>query len=270
MREILQAFSVEQEQKVQELLQSVARFLRNMPGGGKMEENYWSHIYCTAKGLPVPGWSNLGFNDLLCNGLGVESKVLQRSKPFDDIGKCLMHPAATRKLNYDPTKPAEECKNAILKQWNDAITEFQSRVCATSSDGKADVRWGILLWATDLGSYLYFEERLVPVDPKDFHAQWVDAKHRGKAIRNLHIFENETKTKRYSVTLPSNGAKLQPYFDIPDQNHGAHLFQVDAADYRPIWIKADTFELLRNGLGDKTADEFLVEVLAMKTAAVAT
>ena len=49
-----------------------------------------------------------------------------------------MHPAATRRLDYDPHAPAEDCKDRILTQWGDHIEEFH-RVAATSPDGNADM-----------------------------------------------------------------------------------------------------------------------------------
>lgn len=243
---VVQAFTPNQHADVHRLLAAMARLLRTLPRG-HFEEYHWSSIYRTAKNVPSGAegdWSNLALNDLLHDGFGVEWKLLQRARPFADQGKSLMHPAATRRLTFDPTSDAEEAKEQILTQWAAEIEGFRERTKSTSKSGEADIRLGVLLWGSDLSQFLYFEEEMEPPNPDDFRAEWVDRQARGSATRNLYIFEKSTGQKRYSVTSPSKGAKLQPYFDIPTEDQGAHLFEVDREDLWPLWVKKDVFEII--------------------------
>lgn|GEM_PF-2216245 len=235
MSDILRAFDAEQEAAVLQELITLTRML-STAGIAKLEEDHWSTIYCKVKGIPKPGWSNLLFHDINHAGLGIESKLLRRRNPFDDVGNSLMHPAATRRIEFDPSRPAEECKDEILTQWGTHIREFEERVRQTSSNGAADIRWGVLLWGTDLRRFLYFEERIVVPNPAEYVADWSTGTHRGEARKNLHIFEKTSGRKRFSVTLPTKGAKLQPYFDVPSAEQGAHLFSVPDDDLVPIWV----------------------------------
>jgi hypothetical protein len=186
----------------------------------------------------------MGFKDFLNSGLGVEWKALGRPEPKVDQGKWLMHPAATRRIAWDPTRPEEECKNTILGQWAAAIDDFEKRVKATSLTGSADIRWGILLWRGDLGSFLYYEETMIKPNPARFTAKWIVGKHRGADTKNLGIFDVDTGQKMYSVTLPKNGSKLQPYFHIPTVEDGAYVFNVADKGERPLWVSQETYQAL--------------------------
>ena len=132
----------------------------------------------------------------------------------------------------------------VLSQWSADIAEFARRVALTSQVKAAEVRWGVLLWGADFTRFLYFEEEMRQPDPQDYRAEWGVGKARGKPTRNLYIYEKESGKKRFSVTLPRNGAKLQPYFDIPTQEYGAHLFAVPLEDLVPIWVSRETYERL--------------------------
>jgi len=257
------AFNAEEERKVQSMLEILVRSLRIVPGGGKMEEGYWSYIYHTVRNAPVPTWSNLPMRDFCYDGLGVEMKLLQRRFPSGDQGRRLMHPAATRALLFDPSRDAEICKVQILEQFNDQIRLFRARVAQTNSSKAADIRWGILLWTLNLNEFLYFEEQLREVDPDQFYAHFEDRSHRGNPTRNLYIFEKETHIKRYSITLPNKGAKLQPYFDIPLVGEGAYLFRVPDDQRQPIWLEETTIEALEQAsrLSGQNIDEFICAML---------
>ncbi len=241
MSVILAAFTEAEERNVGRGLSGLVRSLRLL--GGNVEEGYWAGIYRAAKGIPVGSWSNLPLRDFAEPGRGVEWKLLQRQSPFADQGKRIMHPAATRTIPYDPTQPAEVCKNVVLSQWAKSINDFETRTRNTSTDGSADIRWGILLWAKDLTEFLYFEERLIAPDPTNFRAEWNTGNHRGNPTRNLWIYDKVTNQKAYSVTLPANGAKLQPYFDIPTQKDGAYLFSVNVQEGFPLWVSRETFQV---------------------------
>jgi hypothetical protein len=170
-----------------------------------------------------------------------------------------MHPAATRRLEYDPEAPADDCKDRILSQWASHIEEFRARVGATSPSSHSDIRWGVLLWAPDLDEFLYFEEEIVTPDPKAFRAEWKSRTHRGQPTRTLAIYETETATQWFSVTLPRTGAKLQPYFDIPRAGEGAHLFQIHDGGLVPLWVSKETFDRL--GVADPDQQDAAVRRL---------
>ena len=261
MGEILWAFSTDEQEEVEQQLRLLAVLLQLVPGGGKLEEDHWASIYRRAKGIDRPGsWSNLPFQDFVEDGVGIEWKLLKRRSPSGDQGKSLMHPSATRVIDYDPALSAEACKNAVLEQWTTLIEQFRSRVQQTSPHGlAADLRWGILLWAPDLSEFLYFEEKVEAPNPGDYYAEWVESTQRGRSTRNLHIFEYSTERKRYSVTLPRNGAKIQPYFDVPRVSDGAYLFHPRASEHRAIIVSRETFEHLSSlaRTTGKTVEQFV-------------
>lgn len=249
------AFTENEETSVQHMLETLVRSLRIVPGGGKMEEGYWSYIYHTVRNAPVQGWSNLTMRDFCYNGLGVEMKLLQRRlSPIADQGRRIMHPAATRALLFDPKLDAEICKSQILEQFGVAIAEFRDRVSQTCLNCEPDIRWGVLLWSRNLDEFLYFEETIKEPNPDDFYARFVDGRHRGDPTRNLHIFEKKTNVKRYSVTMPDKGSKLQPYFDVPMVGQGAYAFKVPNDGRKPLWLKEETIRYLEKTMTDQDQD----------------
>lgn len=243
MAEYIQAFDADEVLMATAEVNKLVRSLQ----GRKLEEGDWTSLYCRVKGVPEMGWSNLPFRDYLHDGVGVEFKLLSKADPSGCMGKSLMHPAATRTIDFSENEPAEDAMAKVFQQWGAAISEFEDRVRATSKTGSVDVRWGILLWAPDHSEFLYFEERLEKPRVEDYQARWHDGNHRGKATRNLHIFEKATGKKKFSCTLPRNGAKLQPYFDVPDVANGAHIFRPEKADVLPLFVRredADAIEKL--------------------------
>lgn len=248
---------------VQNQLEVLVRSLRHVPGGGKMEEGYWSYIYHSVRGTHSPGWSNLPMRDFVHNGLGVEMKLLQRDHPLKDQGKRVMHPAATRTISFDPSEPAEDCKEQVLRQFGETIAEFRQRVSDASGTATTDIRWGILLWSPSLSEFLYFEEPMTEPNPDDYLAKFVDGRHRGKPTRNLHIFEKATGVKRFSVTMPKNGAKVQPYYDIPAVGAGSYAFSVPDDDREPVWLPVETIRRIDDARAGYDLDEFLREQLKL-------
>jgi hypothetical protein len=257
------AFTQEEEAQVQSMLETLVRSLRIVPGGGKIEEGYWSYIYHNVRHAPIPAWSNLTMRDFCHNGLGIEMKLLQRRSPARDQGGRLMHPAATRTLYFDPRLDAEICKVQILDQFNKRIAEFRQRVAEACTTRDPDIRWGILLWSPELDEFLYFEESLREINPHNFYAYFEDGTHRGNPTRNLYIFEKATNIKRYSVTMPNKGAKLQPYFDIPLVGQGAYLFRVPNDGCEPLWLKKETVAALEDEAAKQSqnVDELIISLL---------
>jgi hypothetical protein len=261
MAHILDVFTEAEIRRVQQMLETLVRALRIVPGGGKMEEGYWSYIYETVREAPPRGWSNLTMRDYCHAGLGVEMKLLSRKSPVSDQRKRLMHPSATRALVFNPADGAEACKNAVLEQLGAAIREFRERVAATCQDTEPLIRWGVLLWGESLEEFLYFEEEMIEPDRTQFRAELVDGKHRGKPTRNLHIFERDTGIKRYSVTMPGKGAKLQPYFDIPREGEGAYIFRVPIDNRKPVWLRDETIAALKAVSSSEDLDAVIIQLL---------
>lgn len=239
----------------------VVRLVRNLQGR-KLEEGDWTELYCRVKAATYTGWSNLPFRDYLHNGVGVEFKLLMRTSPQDDIGRSLMHPAATRTIDFDETDPPDKAMRAVLKQWSDQIEGFEQRIAKTLKSGSVDAHWGVLLWAQDHSQFLYFEERLKKPNPADYFAAWGTGTHRGKKSRNLHIFEGATKRKRFSCTVPRNGAKLQPYFDVPSEAQGAVLFKVPPHTVAPVYVERDDIERMRKMFPGATDEDVVAKLLA--------
>lgn len=230
--------------------------------GRKLEEGDWTEVYCRVKGAPIPGWSNLPFRDYIHNGVGVEFKLLCRPNPIGDVGRALMHPSATRTISFDESEPAETAKLKVLSQWAAQIEQFEHRIAATSTTRQVDARWGVLLWSPDHRQFLYFEEKLDKPDPNNFTARWHDGRHRGNATRNLHIFDRVTGRKKFSCTLPRNGAKLQPYFTVPTVAQGAVLFELEQSDQVPLYITRALRERLSIDFPNHTDDEIIQELVA--------
>lgn len=71
------------------------------------------------------GWSNLPFRDCLHDGVGVEFKLLSKADPSGCMGKSLMHPAATRTIDFDENESAEGAMAKVFQ--NRALQSPNSR-----------------------------------------------------------------------------------------------------------------------------------------------
>lgn len=258
MPRYLQPFTAEQRAAAEVEVKRLSRALQ----GRKLEEGDWTDLYCQVKGVPSPGWSNLPFRDYLHDGVGVEFKLLCRPRPAQDMGRTLMHPSATRTISFDESGSAAEAARAVLEQWGRQIEGFRQRIASTSASGRCDARWGVLLWAADHSQFVYFEEVLDKPNPRDFEGRWVDGTHRNQPTRNLHIFERATGRKRYSCTLPRNGAKLQPYFDVPTVEQGALLFEVPPLTTAPLYVERADLERMRQLFPGSSDEEIAAKLLA--------
>lgn len=103
--------------------------------GRKLEEGDWAKVYCTAKGIPLSGWSNTDI-DIMFGHVGVEQKAMARraNQPIKDAcGTILMHPAGTRAIRIpteqDPTKAARD----ILTQYGVLIARRRLLVAVNHS-----------------------------------------------------------------------------------------------------------------------------------------
>lgn len=254
--------------------QYLASTVANMQGR-KLEEGDWSAAYCNAKNIPITGWSNLNI-DICYNGLGVEHKMMcvrKKGSIKEYCGTSLMHPSATRSirvgsLERDPNIASKD----ILTQYSELINQRTDKVAATCKKGSSpDMRTGWLLWELDLDEFLYFEEKMVIPNPDDYFAEWNIREARGarKPTKNLWIYEKKTKKKRYSVTTEA-GAKIQPYFDVPDPtDSNLYIFKVQGEEIYQgktrIWITQTTALCLQAVLGSLSGESIDEEVQKLET-----
>lgn len=250
----LQAFNDEQKVLAKRLLATcVAQMM-----GRKFEEGDWGSVYCQAKNIPEQAWSNLHI-DVMHNGLGVEHKMIcvgEGKALMTVAGTTLMHPSATRSIRIDSTDVEPDvAMRDVLGQYGSLIEQRTQRVCENSGKGLADMRTGWLIWERSLTEFLYFEEPMVPPNPKDFWAKWNEIAAKGvrKPSKNLWIYEKGTNKKRYSVTT-SAGIKIQPYFDVPAPNDpNLVFFRVQGEEVSSgrilMWVSATTARQLSSLLG---------------------
>ncbi|WP_143117082.1 hypothetical protein [Allochromatium warmingii] len=235
-----------------------------------MEEGDWNFVYCNAKQIPDIGWSNLSI-DISYNGLGVEHKMLciRRGSSIKDVcGTSLMHPAATRSIRIPEGESNPNIvSRAVLLQYGDLIRERSRKVAEKSSNGKADMRTGWLLWKELLDEFLYFEEPMIPPDPEQFYAEWNLNPSKGsrKATRSLWIYESKTNAKKYSVTTTA-GAKIQPYFNVPSpRDTNLYYFKVQGKviddNLVEVWITRSTARFLENRIGNLSTEEISNRIL---------
>jgi hypothetical protein len=273
----LQAFNDEQKTLAKHLLATcVAQMM-----GRKFEEGDWGRVYCRAKNIPEQSWSNVHI-DVMHQGLGIEHKMLCiTKKPFTSVfdGKPLMHPSATRSIRLNSTDvDPDVAMRDVLEQYASLITQRTNRVRQNSGNGRADMRTGWLLWEKSLTEFLYFEEPMVPPNPENYWAKWVQSSTTGtrKPSKNLWIYEKGTTNKRYSVTT-SAGIKIQPYFNVPAPNDpNLVYFRVQGEEVNSgrtlMWLSATTNRQLSSLLGKLdllTLSAAIVEASDQKTSCAA-
>jgi hypothetical protein len=221
--------------------------------GRKFEEGDWGQVYCHAKGIPLHDWSNLNI-DVAHEGLGVEHKMLcvKSDRPIkENCGTSLMHPAATRSIRIPELKDATRAARNVLGQYVLLINERTAKVRTVA--GKADMRFGWLLWQDNLHEFLYWEEPMTPPNPDDYIAEWKESGGgTRKKSRNLWVYEKATGKKRFSITTMA-GAKIQPYFDVPPPSDpNLYYFRVQGEQFDGavrVWIPKILIHFLEKLLG---------------------
>jgi hypothetical protein len=258
----LKAFSDSEFKKAKILLATQVAHMM----GRKLEEEDWNKVYCTAKGIPHTGWSDLNI-DVNHNGLGVEQKLLRvsglRDRPIKSVcGTTMMHPAATRSIRIDNTDlPAEVVMRDVFRQYSDLIHARTEKVREqVPNNQEPDMRIAWLLWEDSLCEFLYFEQPLVAPSADCFFAEWNETPPKGarKGSKSLWIYERDTHKKRYSITTNA-GIKIQPYFDVPapsDENLYYFRVQSEPIDYDTIqiWVSSKTARAIQRELGDLDKD----------------
>lgn len=257
----LQAFTDEEAKQAKLFLATQVASMM----GRKLEEGDWTRVYCQAKGIPEVGWSNLHI-DIIHNGLGLEIKMLRigqvsRGSIKSVCGTTLMHPAATRSIrikNIDAD--ANEVMRDVFAQYAELVRQRTAKVQESAPTVEPDMRIGWLLWENSLTEFLYFEEKMISPNPKDYYAKWHITPARGvrKASKSLWIYTKDTNRKRYSVTT-SAGIKIQPYFDVPapsDPNLYYFRVQSEPLDDETIllWVSSNTAGALQRKIGSLDRD----------------
>lgn len=271
MSQTVKAFTDEQAKRAKLCLATQVATMM----GRKLEEGDWSLAYCDAKEIPQAGWSNLHI-DVSHEGFGLEMKLLRVSshlngRPIKSVcGTSLMHPAATRSIRIDDIKADPNVvMTDVFRQYAELIETRTKKVQEDAPNITPDMRIGWLLWEDNLAEFLYFEEKMLAPDAKDFYAEWNDTGVRGarKSSRSLWIYEKATNKKRYSVTT-SAGIKIQPYFDVPapsDPNLFYFRVQGEQAAGDPsttlLWTTASTAAALKAKLGSLDKDRVTSAVI---------
>jgi hypothetical protein len=260
----LPAFTREEREKAQELL--AARVATMM--GRKLEEGDWIHVYCSAKGIPVVGWSNLNI-DVRYRNIGIEEKMLRQpatTRLVDVCGKRLMHPSATRSIRINPESEPNAAMRDVLTQYAEFLNRRSRKVAEAFPGYEPDMRTAWLLWKPTLDEFLYFEEETIRPNPDDYVAEWHATLGRGarKPSKSLWIYEKDTGQKVFSITT-SAGAKIQPYFDVPLVNDpNLYIFTVQGEEPEPgvirVWLTVSTVRELRRLIGDLTPSNVMLAI----------
>lgn len=170
-----------------------------------------------------------------------------------------MHPAATRSIRIPASEDPNEVMRDVLIQYMELIEQRREQVRRDTPDIEPDMRTGWLLWQDSLEEFLYFEEEMLPPDPSDYEAKWMESGGANrKESKNLWIYEKETGQKRYSVTTAA-GAKIQPYFDVPPPTDpNLYFFRVQGEETEDglikLWVTASTGRELKRVIGDLSVE----------------
>lgn len=262
------AFTDTEHQRAYKLLASKVATM----GGRKLEEDDWNSVYLQTKRFPESGWSNTDL-DINHEGLGVESKLLKSTRKggvSSYFGDTIMHPAGTRAVDTPEygfgNGDADEAAHFMVQEYADYIRRRQNEVRENSSDGEADLRLSLLIWEEDLSEFIYFERRWTPPDPDDFYGEWSHnprSSSKRQSSTSLHVYREANDEKRYSVTDPSKGVKVQPYIDVPEEDSD-HLYHFVAQGETPgasmkrrVWAPPTLDTYLKTKLGDDVDGEML-------------
>ncbi|MCX6024314.1 MAG: hypothetical protein NTZ05_21820 [Chloroflexi bacterium] len=270
----ISAFDQQEKERVHRLL--AMRIAQMM--GRKFEEGDWSYIYCVAKGIPNPGWSNLGI-DVIYGNVGIEHKMLrsQAKTLKDECGNRLMHPAATRSIRIPSTDGDPNiAMTDVLSQYASFLRDRKAKIAESNAGAEPELRTGWLLWQTSLREFLYFEEEMIIPDPSDYTAEWKESGGGGsrKPSKNLWVYEKETGYKRYSITTAA-GAKIPPYFDVPPPTDpNLYWFKVQGEEFDSglvrIWLLPSTVRELRRLIGDITPESLTLAIENVMSSSVHT
>ena len=252
----LSSFSQDEYQAAKKYLASRVAYMM----GRKFEEGDWAHVYCRARNISLPDWSNL-HADIVIPGLSLEHKMIRCSETQaikEHCGTDMMHPALTRRVTLPDAGDAEEAMNLVIQGYQLVLNDRIKKVRAISKEKVAEIRTGWLLYESSLSEFLYFEEKTENLDPSKHRAVWKERIAHGEGGRrsnkNLWIYNRSTGRKVWSVTGVGAGTKIQPYFTVPaadDQNLCYFRVQGEPApgENVRIWITEPTANNLIRILG---------------------
>jgi hypothetical protein len=264
---VLPAFTPAERNKAHALLAARVAYMM----GRKFEEADWAEVYCGAKGIAVPQWSNLNV-DIEVPGLAIEHKMVKRSEtqPVRDCcGTWLMHPALTRQISLPSGE--DDPNKAMLKIISDyqRVLDLRRERTEKISGGKSvEMRSGWLVYQSDLREFLYFEEHTRNLDPKEHYAEWSERGGKGgtrRSSRNLWIFNSKTKQKIWAVTGPGSGTKIQPYFFVPPTDDpNLYYFRVQGeldGQFVKVWVTLPTYAALKKVIKDLSPEALSKAIL---------
>ena len=256
----LTAFDENELKTVKSLLAARVAYMM----GRKLEEADWAHVYCKARGLNIPDWSNL-HADVTIPGLSLEHKMMRcsESEPIKQhCGTTMMHPALTRRVSLPDIADANEAMKIVIASYQRVLDERLKKTVEISNGKPVELRSGWLLYDSSLTEFLYFEERAQNLDPKKHRAVWSERIRKGeggrRANKNLWIYskgKGEADQKIWSVTGGSSGTKIQPYFRVPaadDKNLCYFRVQGEPINSETVrvWVTEPTAQNLKNILGE--------------------
>lgn len=229
--------------------------------GRKLEEGDWAHVYCKARGITIPNWSNL-HADVTIPGLSLEHKMMRcsESQPIKEhCGTDMMHPALTRRVSLPGVANADEAMRIVIQNYQRVLDARLAKAAAISNGKPVELRSGWLLYESSLTEFLYWEEPTKNLNPKKNKAVWKERVPKGEGGRrgnkNLWVYNKATGRKVWSVTGGSSGTKIQPYFTVPpadDPNLCYFRAQGEpvTADTVRVWVTDPTARNLKSILGD--------------------
>lgn len=210
--EPLQVFTSEQFKSLSSLwIEAISRIALT-----KLEEEHWTNVYCKALGIQQTGFSNLFGKDVEYLDRVIEMKCIRMKYPFPNR---IMLPALTRKVNeWSATDSAQNSMELVISGYNELIRN--------TFEGKT-ARWGLLICSPCLSHASYLE---YPIRELDINALTAEYNHRPgsdsrRSTTNLWIYQDGIKI--ISVTSPSAGMKIQPYFNVPKSDHRYDLHLSD-------------------------------------------
>jgi len=268
----LRAFSKDECTAAKSLLAARVAYMM----GRKLEEGDWAHVYCKARGITVPDWSNL-HADVTIPGLSLEHKMMRCSESQaikEHCGTDMMHPALTRRVSLPDIADPNEAMAMVIKSYQRVLNERAGKAAAISKGKAVELRSGWLLYESSLTEFLYFEERTENLNPNKHKAVWKERAVRGEGGRrgnkNLWIYHKATGRKIWSVTGGGSGTKIQPYFTVPSADDpNLCYFRVQGepvtAETVRVWVTEPTAQILKSILGEldsKVVSEAILQASA--------
>jgi len=265
----LAVFDSSEFHSVRELLAAKVAYMM----GRKFEEGDWAEVYCAAKNIRIPDWSNLHV-DIEVPGLALEQKMLKKEDSRsvrEYAGTWLMHPSLTRQVSLSErdTDPNRAMRK-VVSEYQRVLDSRRARAEAKSGGRPVEMRSGWLVYQSSLREFLYFEEETCNLDPNEHYAAWAERNRSGsrRGSRNLWVYNRRTGQKVWSVTGAGSGTKIQPYFLVPpadDPNVYFFRAQGEIEDgLIKVWLTLSTYQSLEGVLRSLSPEAISQAILEAK------